>query len=364
MHKQVIIVGGGPAGTATALQLAALGVESIIIEAAPQPIPKPGETLPPQARQVFQKLQLQSLLEHPAHIACYGNRAVWGHVRPIDKIFFHHTAPQGWHIHRQTFESQLCQVAHARGVTIWQGSTVQAVTPCENGWQVQCTNTEKQRQVAACSFIVDATGRKSRIARLLNVPRRNLDKLVGSYAIVQNTGSLQQYTYIEAVEHGWWYGAPLSEEQLVLTYMTDADVISPFNRTSGGFQQLYAQTQFLPTVLTKSIQPITPSLYHAATGYLQQRHGNNWLAVGDAAFAYDPISSHGIISAMESGYYAGHAIAAHLQGNHDALIAYDYAISQGFSTYMQMHADYYAVEQRWKQSPFWSRRGLHNRAIS
>ncbi|OMP75585.1 NAD(P)/FAD-dependent oxidoreductase [Chitinophaga sp. LS1] len=79
--------------------------------------------------------------------------------------------------------------------------------------------------------------------------------------------------------------------------------------------------------------------------------------MGDAAFAYDPVSSHGIISAMESGYYAGHAIADHLNVNPDALNAYDYVISQAFSVYMDMHAAHYAMEGRWRDRTFWARRG-------
>lgn len=54
--NEVMIVGGGPAGVATALQLVARGVEVTILEAGLQPTMKPGETLPPQAKKIFQKM--------------------------------------------------------------------------------------------------------------------------------------------------------------------------------------------------------------------------------------------------------------------------------------------------------------------
>jgi len=94
----------------------------------------------------------------------------------------------------------------------------------------------------------------------------------------------------------------------------------------------------------------------ASTSYLAQRYGATWLAVGDAAFAYDPISSYGITSALEGGYYAGNAIADKFAGKAEALPAYDYLISSAFKIYNEMYLHQYRQEQRWPEEQFWKRR--------
>lgn len=350
----VLIIGGGPAGTATALQLAERGIPALILEARVTPQMRPGETIPPQAGTIFQRLRLQHLLTDPTHFTCYGNRAVWGSPIPAEKLFYYYTRSSGWHINRQLFEKQLQQEVSTRGVQVQCGCYVQGLKASPAGWDVSYIDQDQQVHSITCAFIVDATGRRSRIARHMGVERRNLDTLVGLYTIVPYTSTIQQYTFIEAVENGWWYMAPLTAQQMVLTYMTDADLVSQHLRTANGFSERFSSATFLNTF----VSPVMPDpvIHHAATGYLRQRHGNNWLAVGDAAFAYDPVSSHGIISAMESGYYAGHAIADHLGHKPDALPAYDHVISQAFSVYMHMHAAHYAMEARWKERAFWERR--------
>jgi flavin-dependent dehydrogenase len=353
--NEVLIIGGGPAGVATALQLNARGIRTTILEARMEPGMKPGETLPPQARKIFQQLNITSLLANPAHFPCYGNRSIWGHTTVVDKLFFNYTGSEGWHINRMVFESQLQEELRSRDVQIQCGCRVLNVKPSANGWDVTYMDQYEKHNVKACGFIVDATGRRALIARNMGIERKNLDRLIGCYSIVPYTDSFMQYTHIEAVENGWWYLAPLASQQMVITYMTDADLLLPGHRSAQGFSSLFTQTGFLEKIVSARLP--APQIHSAATGYLKQRHGNNWLAVGDAAFAYDPVSSHGIISAMESGYYAAHAIADHLINKPDALNAYEYLISQAFSVYMEMHAAHYAMENRWESSHFWARRG-------
>ena len=80
------------------------------------------------------------------------------------------------------------------------------------------------------------------------------------------------------------------------------------------------------------------------------------MAVGDAAFAYDPISSYGISSALGSGYYAGNAIADYLRGYKEAQLAYRMVTERAFFQYLHMLRHQYLQEQRWLNSPFWNRR--------
>ncbi|WP_167019665.1 NAD(P)/FAD-dependent oxidoreductase [Chitinophaga sp. Cy-1792] len=357
MNIPVIIIGGGPAGAATALQLRSRGYECLILEASATPVRKPGETIPPQSWHLFKKSGLETLLHHPSHLTCYGNRFIWGDEHPVDKSFFANTVARGWHLCRDIFEEQLSAEVTRRGAQYLPGCTVTAANFNNGQWHVTYIATNKAIQTITCKFIVDATGRKARVARKLGIQRNSLDRLAGITTCITLPGSIQQFTYLEAVQTGWWYAAPLTEKQLVLSFMTDTDLLPATLRSSKDLLQSAATTTMISELITGNAATDTPlTIASAATGYLQQRSGHQWLAVGDAAYSYDPISSYGITSALESGYYAGHAIADHLNGDNDALRAYDWAISTAFSTYLKMLTGQYLQERRWQDAPFWSRR--------
>jgi len=97
----------------------------------------------------------------------------------------------------------------------------------------------------------------------------------------------------------------------------------------------------------------------AGTSCLSTPYSDNWIAVGDAAYAYDPISSYGITSALASGFYAGQALASTLSGKSDAMPTYRYIVENAFKAYMQRLMNHYALENRWSNSPFWKNRFQH-----
>ncbi len=85
--------------------------------------------------------------------------------------------------------------------------------------------------------------------------------------------------------------------------------------------------------------------------------GAGWLALGDAAAAYDPLSSHGIGSAMGSGFYAGQAIASSLAGHpEEARTAYLQLLQDAYGACLDLQRYHYAQERRWPDAPFWRRR--------
>jgi len=84
--------------------------------------------------------------------------------------------------------------------------------------------------------------------------------------------------------------------------------------------------------------------------------GNSWLLAGDAAIAFDPLSSLGIYRALKSGLLAARAIQDCLLGDQAALKEYARGIQSSFDKYLSMRTIICGREQRWASSAFWQRR--------
>jgi hypothetical protein len=84
--------------------------------------------------------------------------------------------------------------------------------------------------------------------------------------------------------------------------------------------------------------------------------GEAWLATGDAAVAYDPLSSQGILCALLTGLRAATAIREWLTDGSGAMQRYADYIEQVYAEYRHNQAAYYAMERRWPSSTFWRRR--------
>ena len=94
-------------------------------------------------------------------------------------------------------------------------------------------------------------------------------------------------------------------------------------------------------------------VYPAPSYLLDGVAGDRWLAVGDAAAAYDPISSQGIHKPLSDGLQAAEAIAAVLEGDTQRLDEYRSSVAARFDNYLSVRNYFHGQEQRWPNSPFW-----------
>jgi 2-polyprenyl-6-methoxyphenol hydroxylase-like FAD-dependent oxidoreductase len=104
------------------------------------------------------------------------------------------------------------------------------------------------------------------------------------------------------------------------------------------------------------VQPANIRLRPAASTLLHSPCGERWIATGDAAASFDPLSSHGIASALANGNYAGLAIAAALAGDESSFSTYTDRLRADYAHYLWLHQAYYRDEHRWLDLPFWTRR--------
>ena len=374
---RVAIVGGGPAGAVAALVLARRGLEAVVLEAGSGPQAKVGECLPPTVAPLLSRLGLRDALVGEggaggAHLPSYGNRSVWGAERAVDRDFLFSVHGVGWHLDRRRFEEQLAEAAVEAGVDWRYGHRLRSVekqgpTAATGGaWHLALTAGGRETSLAA-DFVIDASGRKACFSRRLGVGRVRHDRLVGITATFKDAPgahpSADSFTLVEAVENGWWYSAPLGGGRLAVAFQTDGDLLDRSLRREAGFRAALSRTAATRQRLaergfetTTAWSAFSPRIQPADSSRLTAVAGDGWLAAGDAAAAYDPLSSYGIGSAMGSGFYAAQAAFDSLAGSTDAPLAYTSLLDRVYAQYQELKQQHYALEGRWPQSPFWARR--------
>lgn len=104
-------------------------------------------------------------------------------------------------------------------------------------------------------------------------------------------------------------------------------------------------------------QPVgDPRGADAGSARLDRFGGVRWLAVGDAAISFDPLSSQGIMTGLYSGVNAGRAMARSLGGDPNLVEEYLRRLDGIYRAYRTNLETYYAAEGRWSDRPFWKRR--------
>lgn len=361
MREGVVIAGGGPAGAVAALVLARRGLRVTVLEERREPAAKVGETLPPALTPLLRHLGLDPSLAGDGHLRSQGNRSLWGAAEAGESPFLANPYGAGWHVDRRRFEARLAEAAQESGAEWRWGCRLDRCAREEGRWRLAVSGDSWETLEA--DFVADATGRRSRLARRLGARRVRYDRLVGVSALLTSASpAADTYTLVEAEPDGWWYSALLADGRLAVAFLGDGDLLDrPLLQAepSAWRERLGRTTATRQRVEDHGykLDPAAPlRALPAESSRLDTIAGAGWLALGDAAAAYDPLSSHGVASAMGSGFYGGNAIADLLAGREDARLAYLEVLQNAYGTYLDMLRHHYARERRWPDSPFWSRR--------
>jgi flavin-dependent dehydrogenase len=319
-----------------------------------------GETLPPAVKAPLADLGLWDtfLQDDPssAPVIC----SAWGGEALREQNHLYNPYGVGWHIDRRRFDAMLVRAAQEGGAVLKNETTVTACEADPSGrWTIAFRGGPARHRLHA-RFLLDATGRSSCIARLLGSRRVLYDNLVGIVGFLgqdSENRAASCITLIEAVENGWWYSASLPDSRLVIAYMTDADGYAKGQRHSASkwLEQLSHTTHTQAGAKTWNLDAV-PFIVQASSSRLDRVYGHNWLAVGDAALAFDPITGQGVYRALKSGMHGANVVRAFFAGESSAVASYADTLEDSFNEFLILRGKYYSQEGRWPNSVFWRRR--------
>ena len=313
-----------------------------------------GEGPPPSARSLLTRLGVLPRVLGGDHRVSPGTLAWWGSEHAHANDFLFQLQGHGLQLNRIRFDATLREAAREAGAALLSA-------------RVRLENTDSPFRLTAgtetieAEWLIDATGRSAGLARALGAERTRHDGLVAFYGLIRSDAGTDRdgRTMVEATEGGWWYSVLLPAGERLLVFLTDADLADRTALLEGqGLWRALPAAPNLHALCTRHGYLPTGRVLGADAGSaaLTPAAGAHWLAVGDSAAAFDPLSSKGISNALYSGIKGAEAILAASAGDGGAMARYADHVADIHRVYRDHLAQFYGMERRWSDAPFWRRR--------
>lgn len=333
---QVVVLGSGPAGASAAITLRRQGAETLLIDPYPRKETQLGEGLPAIAQAQLRELDVWASFCSSGHLPCNGFLSSWGDPAPAFRSTVFDPYGPSWQLDRPAFDRALVEAAVA-GSSVRRWRLVEA--DGERGrWTLRFSeNQHGARHEIRADFVVDATGRRSAFARLLGRVRQIHTRTMCVAGVLADPDPDNGVTLVEAVQDGWWYASRVPGRRLVIGFFTDAATASRLRLTRwSAWRNLLGESR-----LTRErsgwpkVRPSGPMrTATAGSSSLDSCAGADWVAVGDAACAHDPLSSQGLFDALRTGIAGAEAAADAVGGDRDAGSRYAATMAADYRKYL------------------------------
>jgi flavin-dependent dehydrogenase len=319
----VIVIGGGPAGSTAATLIAQKGHRVELFERDHFPRFHIGESLIPQTYWVLQRLNMLDKMKGSHFVKKYSVQFVNGRGKLSEPFYFiehnPHECSQTWQVRRSQFDHLLLQNTREHGVQVHEGTRVLEVlfeAQRAVGVRIQEPNG-REREVRA-QVIVDASGQSTQLMDRLNL--REWDPVLKKAAVwtywkgaYRDTGRDEGATVVIQTEgkNGWFWYIPLHDDILSVGVVAGYDYLFK-DRPGKDLETIYfEEVAGCPGVQPRIAQAQRVEPFRAAKEYSyrsKQAAGDGWALVGDAYGFLDPLYSSGVLLALTSGQMAADAI--------------------------------------------------------
>ena len=335
----IVVLGAGPAGVLTAVLLARRGHEVVLLST---------ERAPPRieglSERVVEALRVHGLTEAAGAVGPQVERRVCWNGETSGRNREQVTA-------RAAFDTALLRDARHHGVRCLPVTRLALDGP--RAVRI-VTEADEARRLEG-RLLVEARGRGA------PCPRGRQTRGPETTALVRRIAGLPAggFTAVESFPDGWAWLVACGDEAYLQIFVDSADGLPKRGALSALFEHHAAA---LPMIA----ELIGPG---RATGRVMTRGCTARLAddlltesrlrVGDAAGAVDPLSGHGNFEALGSALAASATLHTLLERPEDAELAGRFYLERtrhAFQRYSRVGREFYALETRWPDRPFWQRR--------
>ena len=336
----IVILGAGPAGSAVALGLRRLGYAVTLVSEWRRFAALEGVSM-----RVLEAMRGAGLHQALADATLPSQRQVhWNGQQHAQNVEFL--------LDRPTFDRGLREDLRAAGVTLIEGRVL-GVQSSSDGHQVQIEG----REVLTADFLVEARGRQApALGKGLRGPETVslLNRWQGTPGITASA--------VESLEDGWAWMARRDDGQCYWQWTVDvASVGLPGKAQLLEYCRQRRQASAVAQAFFAGEVEADLQLHaRSSTAILSpQVCADNWIRVGDAAMAVDPLSGNGVFQSLSSALQASAVINTLLRKPERAALAqrfHQQRVEQLFLRFARIGRDFYADEQRWLEQPFWQAR--------
>jgi flavin-dependent dehydrogenase len=302
----VVIVGGGPAGSTAGTLLAKHGWNVAIFEKERFPRFKIGESLLPGSIRTFERMGVKEKIDKADVIVKHGGKIVSACGTRSNRFLFCDVFrcryPTAYHVERSMFDQLLLDHAAESGCRVSQDVAVTDAAFDNDGVTVQTGNGSfRAKYLIDCSGRNGLIGARSKLRR--TYPQLRKFALYAHFEDVDREPGIDG-TLIKMVrgKDRWIWMIPITAKKTSIGIVLDAET---FKRMRSSPEDAYHQILQQNPMASNQMQRARRITEVHATGEFSFRSkrftGHRWVLAGDAAGFIDPVWSSGVFIAVLSG---------------------------------------------------------------
>ena len=316
LDADVIIIGGGPAGSTTATMLARQGVSVLLFEREKFPRHHVGESLLPASLAVLEELGVLRAVQQAGFLPKWGATMVWGRDAQPWSWYFRETSrqyPHSYQVWRPQFDQILLDNSREQGAEVREGHrVVQILYQHGKPSGVRFNTQDGGTGTASCRLVVDGSGQGGLLGRTLGLRRWDtFFQNLAVYAYFEGAQPLPPpdatNIFIESYPHGWFWNIPLHTGQASIGVVVDSNNGQEEIQKLGPEQFLrehIAQAPKAAAMLRNATMVSGPFVVKDWSYTCEPMVGDGYILVGDAACFVDPLFSSGVHLALMGGVMA------------------------------------------------------------